>query len=195
MPLLTTQSARGYGFGTTIPAPPVVSDFESIQTINITNNSTTVADFTSIPSTYRNLYLRVIMSGTSSAVEAWVSFNGDTTAGNYSRQIAYNSGTGAGSSFVQNSQAAGRSWLYSPDSTINYPYSFPVYNHYIIDYAQTNKYKSTWQDGYQFMDASYGAILMGSFLWSSTAAINRITFTCQSGAFAQNSQLALFGLK
>jgi hypothetical protein len=172
------------------------SDFESIQTINITNNSTTVADFTSIPATYRNLYLRSQMSATVGGAEAWVSFNGDTTAGNYSRQVMYNTGSGAGVSFAQNSQAAGRSWLYSPDTNTNYPYSFPVYNNYIIDYAQTNKYKSSWQDGYQGIDASYGAILGGSFTWANTAsAINRITLTMQTGAFAQYSQLALFGLK
>jgi len=173
----------------------IPSDFESIQTIDITNNSTTVADFTSIPSTYRNLYLRAIFSGTSAGSEAWVSFNGDTTAGNYSRQVMYNTGSSTGLSFVQNSQASGRSYLYSPDNATNYPNTFPVYNHYILDYAQTNKNKSVWQDGYQTMDASYGAILAMSALWAQTAAINRITFTMQSGAFAQYSQLALFGLK
>jgi hypothetical protein len=190
MPILGTI-ASGISGHLSVP-----SDYESIQTINITNGSTTVANFTSIPSTYKSLYLRVIFSSNSSGGEAFVSYNGDTTAGNYSRQVMYNTGSGTGVSFVQNSQANGRSYLYSPDNVTNYPYTFPVYNHYIPDYALTNKYKSIWQDGYQNIQSTLGAIVAMSGLWASTAAINQITFTMQSGAyFAPNSQLALFGLK
>ena len=173
----------------------IPSDFESIQTINIADSVTTAVSFSSIPATYKSLYLRAQFSGTSAGGEAWVSFNGDTTASKYTRQVMYNTGAGAGTSFVQASQASGRSYLYSPSSVSSYADTYPVYQNYFPDYSLTNKHKTVIQDGWQGMDNSYGAILQMAALWADTAAINQITFTMQSGAFGPKSQLALFGLK
>ena len=120
----STGSSPSSSASNSITALVTPSDFESIQTFTMTNSSTTSIDFTSIPNTYRALQIRAIFASTVSGSEAWVSFNGDTTAGNYSRQVMYNTGTGAGTAFSQQAQAAGRSYFYAPDSITAYPNTF-----------------------------------------------------------------------
>ena len=177
----------------TVLATP--SDFESIQTFTMTNNTTTVVDFTSIPNTYKALQLRVIFAATIDAAEGWISINGDTTAGNYSRQVMYNTGTGTGVSFTQTSQASGRAYFYAPDSITNYPNTYMAHIINFPDYALTNKNKTSSADYWQGMGGTVGSIVQQQSLWASTAAINRLTFTMQSGNYASGTQFALYGVK
>jgi hypothetical protein len=171
------------------------SDFESIQTFTMANNSTTSVDFTSIPSTYKSLRMIVYIQGTADGQEMYAAFNNDTTGTNYTRQVMYNTGSGAGTSFYQISQTAGRSFFYNPVGTATYPYTFIGYELYLPDYALTNKYKTSIIDGWQHQASSTGSITQHSGIWASTAAINRITITATTGAFAQYTQFALYGVK
>ena len=161
----------------------------------MTNNSTTTVDFTSIPSTYKSLKMRVLMQGTVDGIETYVAFNGDTTGTNYTREVMYNTGSGAGTSFAQVSQTAGRSFFYNPQGTSSYPYTYIAYELHLPDYALTNKRKTSIIDGFQHQASTTGAITQHSGIWASTAAINRITLTAQTGAFAQHSHFALYGVK
>lgn len=185
---LTTPGAKGV-------FQSLASDFESIQTFTMTNNSTTTIDFTSIPSTYKALKMRVIMQGTADGQEIYAAFNNDTTGGNYTREVMYNTGSGAGTSFAQVSQTAGRSFFYNPVGTSTYPYTYIAYELHLPDYALTNKRKTSIIDGFQHQATTTGAITQHSGIWASTAAINRITLTCLTGNFAIYSQFALYGVK
>jgi len=64
----------------------------------------------------------------------------------------------------------------------------------ILDYANTNKYKTTrCLDGYDSNGS--GVIALTSGLWRNTNAITSIKFTGFSGNLNQYSQFALYGIK
>lgn len=191
----STGTSPSSSASNSITAEATPSDFESIQTFTMTNSSTTTIDFTSIPNTYKALQIRAIFAATVEGAEAWISFNGDTSGGNYSRQVMYNTGTGAGTAFSQTSTSLGRSYFYAPASITAYPNTFVAHIINFPDYALTNKNKTSSADYWQGMGGTVGSIVQQQSLWASTAAINRITFTMQSGAFATGTQLALYGVK
>jgi hypothetical protein len=67
----------------------------------------------------------------------------------------------------------------------------------ILDYANTNKYKT-----YRVLSgvdtngtSPVGYVDFESALWLSTSAVNSITITLPSGNYAQYSQFALYGIK
>jgi hypothetical protein len=63
----------------------------------------------------------------------------------------------------------------------------------ILDYANTNKFKTTRTlEGYDANGS--GNVSLTSGLWQSTSAINSITITAV-GTFNQYSQFALYGVK
>jgi hypothetical protein len=81
MPLLTTQSAKGFGFGSSSGLP--AGSYESIQTVTVTSGGASTVVFSSIPSTYRNLQVRALNIANGSYVD--LILNGDT-GGNYAFQ-------------------------------------------------------------------------------------------------------------
>ena len=64
----------------------------------------------------------------------------------------------------------------------------------ILDYANTNKYKTS--RGLSGYDANgSGLLYLASGLWMNTAAITSIEITDALGNFATNSTFALYGIK
>ena len=73
MPLLTTRSSKGYGWGALVGS--VVGDFEAIATYTVGTALNTVT-FSSIPSTYVNLQMRIFAKTSSMGNSAyWTYFN------------------------------------------------------------------------------------------------------------------------
>jgi hypothetical protein len=64
----------------------------------------------------------------------------------------------------------------------------------ILDYANTNKYKTTRLINGRDQNGS-GFIWFNSGLWQNTNAITSLTFTAQNGNYAQYSSFALYGIK
>jgi hypothetical protein len=66
----------------------------------------------------------------------------------------------------------------------------------ILDYANTNKYKTVRTlSGYDLNNATYGALRSYSGLWMNTNAITSIKFYADGVNLAQYSQFALYGIK
>jgi hypothetical protein len=66
----------------------------------------------------------------------------------------------------------------------------------ILDYANTNKFKTTRTLGRFDSNGGTCTVNLSSGLWRSTAAINEITFTDDSAAgFSRYSHAALYGIK
>jgi hypothetical protein len=163
--------------------PPFIpSDFESIATANGTGSSTTIT-FSSIPSTYIHLQIRMI-NYTGVGENVGVRFNNDTGS-NYAYHQMFGEGASVGSSAVINNP----NMLGGYSSASQYGSSVVD----ILDYKNTNKFKTI--KSLHGSDANgSGFILFRSGLWQNTAAINRIDLFANNN-FTAASQFALYGIK
>jgi hypothetical protein len=147
--------------------------------------------FSSIPSTYKHLQIRGIIR--QSAVgfdQALAQFNSDT-GNNYSRHNLLGDGsTASAESGVSVNKV---SFAVIPGSNQSASvFGATVVD--ILDYANTNKYKTTRTlAGVDNNGSGYDWFSSG--LWQNTAAITTITITPGSGNFVQYTQLALYGIK
>lgn len=148
-------------------------------------------DFSSIPSTFTHLQLRIFSrsSTTTAGVNIPVQFNGDTGT-NYA--VHYLGGDG-GSTFsgnlnTPNSNSANAGWTAGSNQTASV-FGCTIVD--ILDYANTNKYKTMRSIGGIDANGS-GLIGLWSSLWMNTAAINRIVFSL--GTLAQYTRADLYGI-
>ena len=169
------------------------SSYESIATVNPTGGASTIS-FTSIPSTYKHLQIRCISrpneAGSSGAQYLYLRINIDAGT-NYSRHFLAGEGSttvtqGAAS---QNEIRAGYQMRNGYAANI---YAAAVID--ILDYTNTNKYKTTRSlGGFDSNGAGYAAL--GSGLWMNTNSINSLTFLCEVGDFVQHTRFSLYGIK
>ena len=169
-----------------------VGDFESIATVSVGGGGASNIEFTSIPATYSHLQIRAIAQTTSCGQFTKMQFNNDTTVANYRSHILY----GDGSSVVSNTYTASifdniPVWANNTGDTAN-TFSPAIID--ILDYANTNKYKTTRSlDGRE--NNTIGVLGYMSGLWMSTSAITSIKFSGYSGNFPQYTHFALYGIK
>jgi len=169
------------------------TSFESIATVSVGSGGSSSISFTSIPATYAHLQLRCIgrSSRTENSGYAVISYNSDTGT-NYS----YHALTGDGST-----ASAGGDASVSYQTLIYFPGALRGSNIFgvgvvdILDYANTNKYKTLRVlDGYDSNGAGYSALQSGS--WRNTNAITSITITeYNSNNFVEYSHFALYGIR
>jgi len=165
-------------------------DFDSIATVTATGSSATIS-FTSIPSTYRHLQIRVTggISYSSNAYDALaIQFNSDTTTTNYNQHYLAGSGSSAyAGNYTSVRNAA--TWMIQSNTGIFSPGVIDI-----LDYANTNKNKTVRSlSGIDFN--TDGEIFFNSTLWMNTAAITSISLVSASGVFLNNSSFALYGAK
>lgn len=150
-------------------------------------------DFTDIPATYTDLV--VVLSGRTNRAapdtedSAKLTFNGATT--NFSSRYLRGSGTGATSGTGQDATAI---WPIQMDAAGATGSTFGSATIYIPNYAgSTNKSVSV--DVVMENNATAAFMNLIAGLWSSTAAINRVTLTPNVGtAFVQYSTATLYGI-
>jgi hypothetical protein len=145
-------------------------------------------DFSSIPSTYTDLCLKVSARGTvvrgSGGYYYAVSINGLTT--NQSERYINSNGSAATSgSFT-------RLTGYMNDSGTTAS-TFGSDEWYFTNYAGSTN-KSVSLDSLNENNATLADMNILAGLWSSTAAINQITLTPNGGSFAQYSTAYLYGV-
>lgn len=141
--------------------------------------------FSSIPSTYTHLQLRLFMVGTNATMDVWGRFNSDTGS-NYATHRIYGDGTSA---------AAGGAATSSKIDFFAWSNTQPgVAVIDILDYANTSKYKTSRSLTGSDSNGS-GYMMFTSGLWQNTSAINSITFFPQVGTFAAGTHAALYGIK
>ena len=172
-----------YGTG----VPPVTNSYESIATVTVGSGGTGSISFSSIPSTFKHLQIRALVANNNVGYGALTILNSDTTGSNYNTHRLQGNGSAAAAGY---------------DSVDAYPiyytggssgYAGAVLD--ILDYADTNKYKTMRAlGGYDTNGAGY--IYLGSALWKSTAAVNSVTITAPaSSLWLQYSSFALYGIK
>jgi hypothetical protein len=185
---LSGASARGYGGMKTFGPPPIVGDFQSIQTVTNTS-SFTGAEFTSIPATFTNLQIRMYGRNANNSNGVKIEFNSDTTTTNYYNHAMFGSGGGA-SGWNQNLN----NFAYWSETGV----TANVFGAYIVnihDYTSTVKTKTL--SSYGGFDANgSGYSWRNSLSWNSAAAITNIKLSAVGGgAFAAYSSFALYGIK
>ena len=167
-------------------------DFESIATVTSAGSAGNIV-FSSIPGTYTHLQLRGILrtSDTGTFNNQAMRFNSDTGSNYKSHTLTGNGSTvtsgvvGGATNFNDFMRGA------SNDLTAGI-FSAVIMD--ILDYANTNKYKTF--RVLQGVDANgSGVVGLNSGLYMSTNAITTITISPSGGTAIQYSQLVLYGIK
>ena len=173
------------------------SSYESIATATVTGSSATIT-FSSIPSPYKHLQLRILARGTANGgadpLILFMRANSDTGS-NYANHRLVGNGstvTAGGSASETRMQPA----IYADSG-----YPANVYGAIIIDihdYSSTTKNKTV--RSISGVDDNLGTVNsrlnLRSDLWMNTAAITTLTLENNGGDnFNSNSTFALYGIK
>lgn len=179
MPILGIVASSNY---------PRVTDtgaYFPISTITVGSAGAASVTFSSIPSTYTHLQVRILQKS-NSAGDLNYRFNSDSSS-SYPRHYLAGDGstTIAGGSGTETQGYIG----YNPSSTY---FQASVVD--ILDYANTNKYKTV--RSLVGTDTNGGGyVIFSSNSWLSTNAITTISFNQGSNTFSQFSSFALYGIK
>jgi len=166
--------------------------YDSIATVTVATAQSTIS-FTSIPATYKHLQLRFIGRSTRSATQGYViaNFNSDTGS-NYAYHTLESDGSnpyGNGSGAVSYPTL----WEIPGANATSNIFGAGVVD--ILDYANTNKYKTIRALQGDDKNGS-GRTYLSSGLWCSATAINAITLTEYNGQnFEPYSRFALYGIR
>jgi hypothetical protein len=184
-----TNQANDYWFAVT----GVAGSFESIATTTVGAGGQATITFSDIPQTFKHLQLRIMSrdARTATANNVFARFNGDT-ATNYSNHNLIGDGSTAFSEGYTSEDAMLFGLSASNSAAANI---FGVSIVDILDYANTNKYKTvrtltgTDQNG-------SGSIRMWSSNWRSSSAVTSITlYGGTTPNLSQYSSFALYGIK
>ena len=170
------DSAASSGVSGTVALP---SGFYSIATQSVGSGGASSVTFSSIPSTYNHLQIRGISQ---SSADVYIRYNGDSGT-NYSQHIMQGDGSATSANGFTNS-------TYSRIANSN-PYQFAGIYLDILDYSNTNKYKTN-RSFFGIDGNGSGVVGIWSGSWRNTAAVTSITI---SGTFSQYSSFALYGVK
>lgn len=173
-------------------------DYDSIATTTLATSTATIT-FSSIPSTYKHLQLRVLAKGafvSNDRAAFKLQFNGDT-ASNYNTHNLMGDGASvsAGSSGSQTYMFGNPNSEFPSSSASVNASMFGVAVIDFLDYTDTNKFTtgrflSGWDN-----NSTLGRVIFQSGLWRSTSAVTSISITSDLGNWAQYSQFALYGIK
>jgi len=202
MPLLTTQSAKGFGWGK-FAESAITSDYESIQTITVGSGGLRTASFTSIPATFKHLEIRLwgYSNRTDNIIDDYnIRINGDTGY-NYSYHFIIGEGGGTTPSFGNGVSVS----TINSSPCIGTVRSGGISNGGAIiqipDYANTNKLKTLKLIGGCDLNGATspapGRAGIVSGVWQgSNNAISQIDlFASQTYNWGQYTNIALYGIK
>lgn len=163
-------------------------DYESIATVTVGSGGAADVEFTSIGSTYSHLQIRALTKCSNADLVIRARFNSDTGANYATHYIEANgstvaSGAVTSTSYVMVGIAASGTAGQSGGFVLD-----------ILDYANTNKYKTTRTLSGCDNNGS-GYVWPASGLWQNTNAITSIKIYPASGTFQQYSHFALYGIK
>jgi len=168
--------------------------YESIATVSVGLGGSAGAVFTSIPSTYKHLQVRILArsSRADQNEQIGIQFNSDT-GNNYGSHGLWGDGSGATAAQLNYpASAITLPWIAGNSNGSNV---FGVSVVDILDYTSTNKYKTVrGLSGYD--NNGNGQAALGSGLWSNTSAVSALTVKPYYGLlWNQYSVIALYGIK
>jgi hypothetical protein len=170
--------------------------YDSIATVTVGAGGASTITFSSIPSTYTHLQIRMMARSTSAGLDGSyfdIRLNGDSGS-NYSYHALFGNGSSASAAGLS-SQTASYLQRFASAGASSGVFGAGVLD--VLDYANTNKNKTLRTLGGFDGNSVYGSIYLTSAVWMSTSAVSSIVLTADSGGanFAQYSQFALYGVK
>ena len=165
-----------------------------IQMVSVGAAGASTISFTSIPSTYKHLQVRISAKNTrtgENSASVFFQINSDTSTSNYTTHYLRGDGSTRSSFGAATGSYTGLSGE-SPSADLTSNLGVMIYD--FIDYTNTNKYKTIRSiNGYDANGS--GSIYLSSNLWLNANAISTIQFTVPGYSWAQNSKFALYGIK
>ena len=176
--------------GQSAGAAGAANSYESIATVTVGSGGATNIEFTSIPSSFEHLQIRYIaqQNVTTDWRGVYMNFNNDTGS-NY----AFHGLSGSGSSASAYSGASQTLLVPAVASGTANIFSIGIID--ILDYKNTNKYKTTRTLYGTERNTTPSFVELNSGLWMNTNAITSIKFTVNATNFTQYTQFALYGIK
>ena len=173
------------------------TDYESISTVTVGSGGSASVSFTSIPSTYSHLQIRILgrTNRTSYSTDYIKLVANSDTGSNYSNHQLIGDGSSA-SAAASTSQTGAFIQRFPGNAIAANIFGVAVVD--ILDYANTNKYKTVRNLGGFNDNNGTGPEEIGlySSLWMNTSAISNITLSSGGGTLlSQNSSFALYGIK
>jgi hypothetical protein len=178
--------------------------YESIATVTVGSGGASSVSFSSIPSGYQHLQVRSLIqtNRTSYAVDQITWRFNDDSGNNYAAHYIRGGFATTPNAAASVSATSTNRITYPAISTSVVANTFTASVMDILDYANTNKYKTTRElagydlNGTAGTDSYGGTITLGSGLWMSTSAITKITIDKTDGSlWSQHSKFGLFGIK
>lgn len=168
--------------------------YESIAT-GYSSGSIGTITFSSIPSSYTHLQLRVFARSATASTgqdDLQIKFNSDTGS-NYSAHRLYGQGTTASSGGFTSQSVVHLDEILCRNSNTASVFSGIIVD--ILDYKNTNKYKTVRALGGNDNNGS-GTIAFDSGLWMSTSAVTQLDLQVSGGAnFITGSVFELYGIR
>jgi hypothetical protein len=165
-----------------------VGDYDSISTSTVGAGGVSSVTFSSIPSSYTHLQVRIMCLSSNLGSDIKLQLNSDTGS-NYAQHLLYGTGAVAGALAYTSTNyiAAGITGitLANPSSTVID----------VLDYKNTNKNTTVRTLTGSDTNGVGGFLALESGLWMNTAAVTSMTFTPLTGTFNQYSSFALYGIK
>jgi hypothetical protein len=165
--------------------------YESIATTTVGSGGAADVTFSSIPATYTHLQIRGISRNASATDTISIRFNSDTGSNYTWHQLRGNGSVTAGTSSSPSVTFMEIPYTSYSGTTANV-FAGAVID--VLDYANTNKYKTVRGLGGADQNGS-GSIFFTSGLWQSSSAITTIRLFPSSGNLAEYTQYALYGIK
>jgi hypothetical protein len=165
----------------------VPDTFIKIASVTVGSGGAATIAFSSIPSTYTDLCLKVSLRNTANVDWAGIYFNGVTTG--YSNRAIQATG-----SSVTSRSSTDKDLTILTDENAFTANTFGNAEIYIPNYAGST-YKSYSVDTVTENNATTAYSELSAHLWSNTAAITSITINAQSSNLAQYSTATLYGIK
>lgn len=177
-----------------------IAAFDTLGTsVVASSGSVTTISFTNIPQTYTHLQIRLCAVESTTDVYFEAVYNSDTTQTNYPRHEIRGQGSAASAVATINVDTTTKGAMIGyPGYSATHP-AVGIVD--ILDYTNTNKYKTTRSFFGQDANGS-GIIALHSSAWLSTSAITRIDVRCNlaggsaaSSTFNAGSTISLYGVK
>ena len=168
--------------------------YDSIATVNLSGGAASSITFSSIPSTYTHLQVRLFGRGTNADanIDGYCWLNGNETQSNYTYHYLRGNGTTASGG---GSGASATPTMFSINSGGSGASMFGAAIIDILDYANTSK-NTTMRSLTGEDENGGGNIYLRSSLFINTSAITSIKLIGQAtNNFAQYSHAALYGIK
>jgi hypothetical protein len=165
--------------------------FEKIATVEVGSGGASTIDFTSIPSTFTDLYILVSSRSSHTSVldELILRFNSSATG--YANRFVMGDGS-ATQSYANNYTTSGYVGYISAASSTSS--TFGSSNVYIPNYAGSQN-KPFSSDSVAETNATTQYMNLNTTIWSNTAAITSVQLRLGYANFVQYSTATLYGIK